>query len=86
MVTSIAQMLQSATPQGKEPPDVDAMVKSARRVSNAEVVMDAATMRPLSARRSEVSKLVIADKESETVEEHDYSFAWPAQKKAGKRR
>ncbi|HYO71285.1 MAG TPA: hypothetical protein VEU33_34920 [Archangium sp.] len=86
MVASIAQMLQAATPQDKEQPDVDAMVKSARRVSSAEVVMDAASMRPFSARRSEVSKLVVGDKESETIEEHEYSFVWPAQKKAGKRR
>jgi hypothetical protein len=86
MVATMAQMLQSSAPQGKEPPDVDAMVKSARRVSSAEVVMDAATMRPYSARRYEVSKVVVEDKESERIEEHEYSFAWPAPKKAGKRR
>lgn len=86
MVASIAQVLQSASPQGKEQPDVDAMVKSARRVNSAAVVMDTATMRPMSARKSEVSRLVIADKERDEIEEHDYTFVWPAPKKAGKRR
>jgi hypothetical protein len=37
-------------------------------------------------RRSEVSKVVIADKEREEVKQYEYSFAWPAPKKAGKRR
>ena len=86
VVSTMTQLFQGAAPAGKEPPDVDAMVKSARRVSTMEVVMDAATMRPYSARRYEVSKVVVEDKESETIEEHEYSFAWPAPKKAGKRR
>ncbi|WP_375767752.1 hypothetical protein NR798_39695 [Archangium gephyra] len=86
VVATMTQLFQGATPPGKEPPDVDAMVKSARRVSRAEVVMDSATMRPYSARRYDVSKVVVGDKESETIEEHEYSFAWPAPKKAGKRR
>jgi hypothetical protein len=65
--------------------DFDAMVKSARRVTLLEVVTDAATLRPYSARISQVVKLQLEDKQRDEHEEHEYSFAWPAQK-PGKRR
>ncbi len=85
MVGLMAQMVQSAGPQGKAPPDFDAMLKSARRVSNVEVVTDGATLRPYSVRTAHVTKLQVEDQEREEREEHEYDFAWP-ERKAGKRR
>jgi hypothetical protein len=84
MVGMISQMMQAAAPQGNAP-DIETMLKSARRVSNVEVVTDAATLRPYRARMSQVTKIQMANQEREEREEHEYSFVWPAQK-AGKRR
>ncbi len=84
MVGMISQMLQAAAPQGKAP-DVETMLKSARRVSNVEVVTDPATLRPYSARMAQVTKLQMGGQEREEREEREYSFEWTAQK-AGKRR
>jgi hypothetical protein len=84
MVGMISQMLQAAAPQGQAP-DVETMLKSARRVSNVEVVTDPATLRPYSARMAQVTKLQMGSQEREEREEREYSFEWPAQK-AGKRR
>ena len=79
----ISQMMQGAPKT--EGADFDAMLKSARRVSRVEVVTDAATLRPYSARASQVTKIQVESTEREDVEEREYSFAWPAQK-PGKRR
>ncbi|HVG62120.1 MAG TPA: hypothetical protein VNA24_26385 [Hyalangium sp.] len=84
MVGMLSQMLQSAAPEGKAP-DFETMLESASRVSNAEVVTDAATLRPYSARLVQVTQLRIGGQEREEREEREYSFAWSA-KKAGKRR
>jgi hypothetical protein len=85
MVGMLTQLLQSAGPQGKAPPDFDAMLKSARRVSTVEVVTDGATLRPYSVRTAHVTKLQVEDQVREELEEHEYGFAWP-ERKAGKRR
>ncbi|HLL06002.1 MAG TPA: hypothetical protein VK539_35850 [Myxococcaceae bacterium] len=79
----LSQMMQAAPKT--EGMDFDAMLKSARRVSRVEVVTDAATLRPYSARASQVTKIQVEDQQREDVEEREYSFAWPAQK-PGKRR
>jgi len=84
MVGLLAQMMKGSVPQDKAP-DFDAMLKSARRVSNVEAVTDAATLRPYSARAAQVTYLKVGDQEREEREEREYSFAWPAQK-GGKRR
>jgi hypothetical protein len=83
MVGMISQMMQAAAPQNA--PDIETMLKSARRVSHVEVVTDAATLRPYSARMAQVTKIQMANQEREEREEHEYSFVWSAQK-AGKRR
>jgi hypothetical protein len=86
MVGLVAQMVQAAGAQDKAPPDVDAMLKSARRVSKVEAVTDAATLRPYSVRMSQVTKLQMENQEREQREVHEYSFDWPAPKAAGKSR
>lgn len=86
MANMLSQMMQGVSTQGgKPPPDFDAMLKSARRVSTVETVTDPATLRPYSARLAQVTQLRVEDQEREEREEREYSFAWPAQK-AGKRR
>ncbi|WNG32352.1 hypothetical protein F0U61_01080 [Archangium violaceum] len=85
MAGMVAQMAQGASAPGKAPPDFDAMLKSARRVSTVEVVTDGATLRPYSVRTAHVTKLQVEDELREEREEHEYSFAWP-ERKAGKRR
>jgi len=85
MVGFVAQMLQAGGAQGKAPPDFNAMLKSARRVSKVEAVTDAATLRPYSVRMHQVTKLQVENQEREQREEHEYSFDWPAPK-AGKSR
>ncbi|KFE67306.1 hypothetical protein [Hyalangium minutum] len=84
MAGVMAQMMKAAGPADKTP-DFNAMLKSARRVSTLEVVTDAATLRPYSARTSQVTKLQVEGQEREEVEEREYSFAWSTQK-ASKRR
>jgi hypothetical protein len=84
MVGMISQMMQAAVTHGNAP-DIETMLKSARRVSNVEVVTDAATLRRYSARMAQVTKIQMANQEREEREEHEYSFVCPAQK-AGKRR
>jgi hypothetical protein len=84
MVAMLSQMLQAAASQEKAP-DFETLLESARRVSSVEVVTDAATLRPYSARLVQVTQMQVAGKEREEREEREYSFAWPAQK-AGKRR
>jgi hypothetical protein len=86
MVGLVAQMLQGSGTQGKAPQDVDAMLKSARRVSKVEAVTDGATLRPYRVRMSQVTKLQVEGQEREQSEVHEYDFAWPAPKAAGKRR
>jgi hypothetical protein len=73
-------MVQNAGPQGKAPPDFDAMLQSARRVTTVEVVTDAATLRPYSVRTTQVTKLQVENQDTEEREEHEYDFAWPEQK------
>lgn len=84
MVGMLSQMVQGAAPQGKAP-DFETMLKSARRVYSVELVTDPATLRPYRARLAQVTELQVGEQEREEREEHEYSFAWPAQK-AGKRR
>jgi hypothetical protein len=84
MVGMLSQLTRGTVPQDKAP-DFETLLKSARRVSNVEVVTDPATLRPYSARSAQVTHLVVEDQERQEREEREYSFAWPAQK-AGKRR
>jgi hypothetical protein len=86
MVNMLSQMVQAAGAQeGTEPPDFEAMLQSARRVSTVEVVTDPATLRPYSARMVQVTQVQVEDQQNEQREEQEYRFTWPAQK-AGKRR
>jgi hypothetical protein len=86
MVALMNQMMKSVDLKGKEPPDFDKMLESARRVSSVELVTEAATLRPYSSRTTQVTTMRMAGQERQEREEREYSFAWPASKKAGKRR
>jgi hypothetical protein len=84
MVGVVSQMIQASAPK-EQAPDLDSMLKSARRVSTVEVVTDPATLRPYRARMAQVTKLLMAGQEREEREEHEYSFTWPAQEPAKRR-
>ncbi|WP_224248123.1 hypothetical protein [Hyalangium gracile] len=84
MAGLVSQMIQSSAAKDQAP-DIDKMLKSARRVSTVEVVTDPATLRPYRARMAQVTKLLMEGQEREEREEREYSFAWPT-KESGKRR
>jgi hypothetical protein len=77
MAGMLGQMVRSAPAKGSgTPPDFDAQLKSARKVSTLDVVTDPTTLRPYRASTTEVTQLAIQGEPREERVEHEYTFAW----------